>query len=431
MKCVGLVASHFPPSNLAGVHRARLWAQHLHEFGWHPIIITTHWAHLEERLDWELCELLAPELEIIRTQALPTRPVRLIGDAGIRALPWQLSAVRKLLREQRIDFLHITIPSNYSALIGELLYRGRPIPFGIDYQDPWVHVWPDAERKFSKAWLSGKLATVLEPWAVRHASLITGVAESYFSGVLQRNPHLCRQAVIAAMPIGNSARDYQIMARGSRVPYLFDHKDGAVHMIYAGAMLPRAYSVLDRLMAALVCMRTACPEVLSRLRIHFVGTGKSPTDPVGYNILPQARRLGLEGIITEHPKRISYVDVLTHLTYASAVLILGSTEPHYTPSKVYQAVQAKRPLFALLHKASSAVQVIEGSGAGSVVSFSEEALPEPSALAARLKSFICDTGYQAEHVNWSAFEAFSARESSRKLAAALDAALHNFGARCH
>src|SRR6185437_9477631 len=126
--------------------------------GWKPIIVTTHWRYFEELPDWELCELLAADLEIIRTPAMPTRPVRLVGDVGIRALPWHLSVLRRLFRERRIDFLHITVPSFYSALIGALLYRRQPIPFGIDYIDPWVHVGVDTEQRYSKAWISMKLA---------------------------------------------------------------------------------------------------------------------------------------------------------------------------------------------------------------------------------------------------------------------------------
>ena len=245
VKRVALFAAHFPPSNLAGVHRARLWAQHLHEFGWQPIIVTTHWRHYEESLDWELCELLDPDLEIIRTAALPTKPVRVVGDIGVRGFAWHLAALRRLIRERRIEFLHITVPSFYSALLGELAVKDQPIAFGIDYIDPWVHVWPEAERRFSKAWVSMKLGEALEPRAVRQASLITGITEGYYSGVFERNPHLHRQAVAAAMPYGNSARDFEIVARRSREPYLFNPNDGAFHMIYAGAMLPKAYRVLD------------------------------------------------------------------------------------------------------------------------------------------------------------------------------------------
>ena len=53
-------AGHFPPSNLAGVHRSRLWAQHLPEFGWEPIIVTAHSKYYEEKLDPALLKLSIP-----------------------------------------------------------------------------------------------------------------------------------------------------------------------------------------------------------------------------------------------------------------------------------------------------------------------------------------------------------------------------------
>jgi hypothetical protein len=429
MKNVALVAAHFPPSNLAGVHRARLWAQHLHEFGWRPIIVTTHWRHYEESLDWELAELVEGDLEITRTSALPTRPIRVIGDIGMRGLPWHFRAVRRLFQERRIDFLHITVPSFYSATLGQLLYRARPIPFGIDYIDPWVHVLPEAEKRYSKAWISLKLGEALEPWAVRNASLITGVAEGYYAGVLDRNPHLRCQAVYSAMPYGNSARDFQSIRERPRRPYLFDPDDGRFHMVYAGAMLPKGYAVLDRLLESLGCIKRQVPDVAEKLCLHFVGTGKSPDDRTGYNVRPIAQRLGVDDIVSEHPHRIPYVDVLSHLTQSSAILVLGSTEPHYTPSKVYQAVQARRPVFALLHRDSSALSVLEESGAGVVVPLCESELPSSGALAARLASFVRDPGYDPSRVRWARFDAFSAKESARKLAVALDEAWGRFHAR--
>lgn len=425
MKRVALFAAHFPPSNLAGVHRSRLWAQHLHEFGWQPTIVTTHWRYYEEALDWPLSKLVDPELPVIRTKAMPVKPVRLVGDIGIRGFPWHLSELARLFRENRIDFLHITVPSFYSAMLGQMLIRKMRIPFGIDYIDPWVHVWPEAEHVLSKAWISMMLGRALEPRAVRHASLITGVAEGYYAGVLERNPYLKAQAVIAAMPYGNSSRDFELIPPESQKSYLFDPEDGAFHFLYAGAMLPRAYEVLDRLLAALVHIRETKPNDFSRLRIHFVGTGKSPDNPLGHNILPRAERLGLRGTVTEHPQRVPYTDILFHLTKASAALILGSTEPHYSPSKVYQAVQAKRPIFALLHKDSTACQVIRSSGAGVVVGVDELSMSAP-VLAERITSFAVDSGYRPENVRWSEFDAYSSRESARKLALALDEALERF-----
>src|SRR5436305_15253655 len=151
---VALVAAHFPPSNFAAVHRARLWAQYLPEFGWTPTVVTTHWKYYEERLDPDLEMLVPRDLRVIRTRALPTRPVRLVGDIGVRGFWWHYRALRKLAVAREIDFVHITIPSNFSGPLGRLLFRSHGIPYGIDYIDPWVHRWPGVEIPFSRAWAS-------------------------------------------------------------------------------------------------------------------------------------------------------------------------------------------------------------------------------------------------------------------------------------
>lgn len=428
MKTCAIVAPHFPPSNLAGVHRARLLSQHLEEFGWHPVILTTHWRYYEEALDWDLHRLLDPRLEIVHTSALPVRPVRIIGDIGIRGIAWHLSALRKLRRNKKMDFLLITVPSFYSALLGQLMFREAPLPFGIDYIDPWVHIWPEAEVRYSKAWISMKLGELLEPWAVRNASLISGVATGYFQGVLARNPHLEEQAVTAAMPYGFSEYDYTAPVLSTRRPHMFDPDDGGINLVYAGALLPKAHIVLERLLSGVRQLTLDSPEIADRLKIHFIGTGRSPTDPNGYNILPVAERLQVLKFVQEHPARMGYLDVLVHLRNASGIIIIGSSEAHYTPSKVYQAVQARRPVLALLHEASTAVRVLRESGAGSALTLTEDQLPPPAAIASALKSFIL-TPYNPDQVDWTAFQVFSARESARMLASAMDEARQRFTSR--
>ena len=59
--------------------------------------------------------------------------------------------------------------------------------------------------------------------------------------------------------------------------------------------------------------------------------------------------------------------MLIRLENANGVFILGSIEPHYTPSKVYQSVLSGKPIFTILHSASTAVQVLRKSKAGKVL----------------------------------------------------------------
>src|SRR5687768_5300247 len=202
-----IVAPHFPPSNLASVHRSRLLAQHLPKFGWDPIIVTVDHRYYEEQLDWGLAALLPEWLQIERVAALPTKPVRLVGDIGVRGWFHMLIRILHILDTQQVDFLYVTIPSNYAALLGRTVHALRGLPYGIDYIDPWVERAPSRARAFSKAWLTQKLAKFLEPVSVRRAALISGVAERYYEDVLARNPHLRRQSVAVAMPYGGEPAD--------------------------------------------------------------------------------------------------------------------------------------------------------------------------------------------------------------------------------
>jgi len=417
---VALVAGQFPPSNVAAVHRARLWSHYLPEFGWSPIVVTTHWRHYEEHLDPDLEMLVPPELRVIRTRAFSTKPVRLVGDIGVRGFWWHYQALRKLAENKEIDFVHITIPPHFSGPLGRLLFQSHGIPYGIDYIDPWVHRWPGVEIPFSRAWASHQLSRVLEPWSVRDAALITGVATGYYEGMLQRNPDVARRAVTAAMPYGGSERDFEFVRASPRPTFLWNGADGLFHLIYAGALLPAGIGVLEVFLRALAHLRDVAPETARRLRVHFVGTGRSPTDEQGHQVLPRARKAGVEDLVTEHPHRIGYVDTLNHLVQASAVLVLGSTERHYTPSKLFLAVLSRRPVLAVLHEASTAVDMLASARAGRTIVLPEGGTPDPALIAGELQALVERPTYDPNAVDWSAFEAYSARNSARLLAAALD-----------
>ena len=422
-KKVALVAAHFVPSNLAAVHRSRLWSLHLREFGWEPVIVTTHWDHHEEASEFELMELVPQDLKIIRTKALPTRPLRMVGDIGVRGLLWHYRALLDLARAGEVDFIHITIPSNYSALLGRLVWRRTGVPYGIDYIDPWVHPVPRSDQPFTKAWASARMAELLEPWAVKKAALITGINRLYFEGVLRRNPHLHHQAVLAEMPYGGSEKDHEYVRANRKPARLFAAHAGKFNLIYAGAMLPKAYTVLDRLLESIAVLRQKRPQLVREFHLHFVGTGRSPNDPQGFNIRPYIQRHGIDDCVSEYPQRSPYLEVLTHLDAASGILVLGSTEPHYSPSKIFQSIMSRRPVLALLHEQSSAVPILRATNAARVVTLSEKKLPSAQMLASDVEEFIYANEYSEDRVRWDILEKHSARESARILAGALDEAL--------
>jgi hypothetical protein len=425
LKKILLLYPHFPPSNLAGVHRARLFAQHLPSFGWLPTILTVHEDFYEEKLDYNLEKLLPTNLRIEKVNAFSTKKIRLIGDIGLRGFFQLYRKAKQLIKKEHYDFLYIPIPSFYCALLGRLLHSKTKIKYGIDYIDPWVHYFPGSEKIFSRHWFSTMLAKFLEPIALKNASLITGVAEGYYQPVLDRNPHL-KNIITGAMPYGGEAKDHAIIQSLNIQTYLFQKKEHKIQLVYAGAMLPKAYKPLEKIFEAIVTNRL----LFENVEFHFIGTGFSPNDKESYNIKALAEKYGLwKSIIFEYPARIPYLDVLVHLNIADGVFILGSTEPHYTPSKVYQAILSEKSLFAVLHSQSSAVNVIKESNAGLVIDFNGEAELE------KIKNSFCDSflkyksflnSFKNEEVNTDLFKQYSALEVTQKLALLLDKTTLNY-----
>lgn len=419
MKKILIIYPHFPPSNLVGVHRIRLFAQHLPSFDWEPVILTVHEDYYEENKDYDLVKLLPPQLRIVKANAFSITKPRLIGDIGLRAF-WQLyQKGKQLLQNEKFDFLLCSIPSFYCALLGRLLHSTTGIRYGIDYQDPWVHKFPGSNKFFSRHWLSTNIAKILEPVAIKNTSLITGIAESYYNAVIKRNPGL-QKIITGAMPMGGEMKDYEILASLQIKPYLFKKKLNKFLFVYAGAMLPKAYLPLEKIFQAIVDNKNAYEQV----EFHFIGTGKKPNDSTCFSIKPLAEKFGLyNSIVFEYPARIPYLDVLVHLNIADGVFILGSTEAHYTPSKVYQAILAAKPILAVLHQESSAVKNIEDSHAGIVLSYNGES------NVTRINEYFTNVcisffefskSYNNSQIDNNLFQEFSAYAVTKKLAILLD-----------
>jgi hypothetical protein len=416
MKKILIISPHFPPSNLASVHRARLFAAHLPASDWQPVILMVDEKYYEEPLDNQLLQLLPEGLRVEKVKAFRLTKPRLIGDIGLRAFFQLYRRAKEIIKKEKIDFLYIPIPPFYPALLGRWLHASTGIKYGIDYIDPWVHNFPGSNRRFSRHWWSRELAKLLEPVAIKKASLITGVAEGYYKGVRDRNPHLLKTCVFGAMPYGGEQTDQEKIKELSIQPYLFRVKPGVLQLLYAGAMLPKAYAPLEAIFQSI----GEHAEAFRDIEFHFVGTGKTAGDAEGYNIRPMAEKYGLwQTVVFEYPRRIPYLDVLVHLEAADGVFILGSTEPHYTPSKVYQGVLSKKPILAVLNNKSTAVGIIRGSNAGLVLDFDgEEGIPLiRSSFAGVFGEFRKMVGdFDPSRVDMSVFNEFSAQNVTQELA---------------
>ena len=431
-----MVTPHFPPDSSAATHRVRLLAPHLARYGWEPTVVTVEPRDYEGRLEPALLDLVPAHLRVIRCRAWPAHWTRRlgIGDLGLRAIGGLQRACVELLQHERFDALFITIYPTYPALLGPLLKRRFHVPFVLDYQDPWVGAWgqtagPGANgRPDLKSRLTRTVATRLEPVAVRAADAITAVSARIYADVIARNP-AARTVPCEEIPIGGAPLDFEhlrMLPRGNRY---FDAADGRIHLCAVGTLLPRGIETLRAFLGAVARLRDRHPDVYARLRLRFFGTSNQTAPEAARRVLPVAREIGVADCVEEIPARIDYLDALTVLMHASAILLLGSSEPHYTASKLYPALLARRPLLALYHEASSVVTILRTaarSPAVRLITYSDTAPVHEriESIAAALTALLEAPAYDPAAVDFDALDAYSAEALAQRLARVLHRVSH-------
>lgn len=416
-----VLSPHFPPSTVAGVHRARHLAKHLPAHGWRPIVVRADERSYTEPGDPALAELVPADLEQARTSALPARLCRLVGvgDIGLRALPYFRSAIGRLIVAERPRLVFITGAPFYPMLLARGITSRFGLPVVLDFQDPWVSAHGATHSGISKAALAHRLAEALEPLAVRRAAFVTSVSQLQNEEMAARYPWLDRERM-AAIPIGGDPDDFAALRK---VPVagapLLD--PSMINFSYVGTLLPRAAPLFRQLFQALAQVRREAPDLARRLRFNFVGTSNHPGVAAGPRVLPLATQAGVADLVWELPRRLPYLEALSVLANSDVVLLIGSDEPHYTASKIYPALMSGRPYLSLFHSASSAHHILTAAGGGRAVAFADARELEASApLLADATRVLATTPQEIGEVRPEAVEPYLARAIAGRFAGVFD-----------
>jgi hypothetical protein len=94
------------------------------------------------------------------------------------------------------------------------------------------------------------------------------------------------------------------------------------------------------------------------------------------------------------------------------LILPGSDDPQYTPSKVYPYILAGTPLLAVLHDQSGACDVIRSTRAGRVVTFGGSGGAANELYRAWREMLEPSNG--VPETDWQAFEPYTAREMTRR-----------------
>lgn len=414
-----IVSPYFPPSTLAGVHRARHLAKHLPAAGWTPIVLCVDEVYHEERLDRLLATLVPASLEVVKVAALSPRICRPLGFGEISLRAWRplRRALFRLLATRPIGAVLITGSPYYPMLLTAEIKRRFGVPVVLDFQDPWVSAWGAKQPRLSKSGLEHQLSVLLEPKVVRAADFITSVSEIQNAEMTGRYPWLDRSKM-AAIPIGGDPDDYHALRSAPFGNSGFALEPGYFHLSYVGTIWPPVAETVRTLLRAIARLKAQKPVLYPRLRLNFVGTTANPNDAVGYRVLPLAQAEGVDDIVREVPQRLPYLEALSIQANSDAILVLGSDEPHYTASKIYGVLMSGRPYLSLFHRASQAHAFLVRAGGGMAFAFAGKAgLPAlVSPLADAIMRLATDTAPIAPPSR-EAYAPFEARAIAAQYAA--------------
>jgi hypothetical protein len=415
---VMLVAPDFPPSNTAGAHRPRLFAKHLPSFGWTPTVLTIESKQIEGPLDPQLEQLVDPALDVIRTGALPVHPIRVIGDIGLRTLGHHASAIGAATRRGGVDATVLFGPPWFSFVLGPLMKRRFGTPYVVDYIDPWISDWTASHPFPSKGWFYHQAAVAIEPPVLRGAAHVTAVSHGILTDLQARYPWL-DSAKMTAMGYGAEPDDLAASARLGVEPPDFREGGDEVTMCFTGAMQPNGGELLRAVLRAVGDLHASESPLGRRIRLRSYGTSNLSWGHDRYSVMPVARELGVEAVVSELPQRVPYLQAMAVLRACDIVLVMGSSDQYYHASKLYPAIVSGRPILALCHSASSIRTVVDETGAGITVTFDDVA--ELSERTGEIRGAIETLAARGPRTPDAAkIERFTARASTAKLARILD-----------
>src|SRR6266404_5370375 len=298
MKRVVIIGADFAPSGLPPATRIRFFAKHLPEFGWEPIVLTTKPEYYDWKTDPENECLLPESLRVVRTEAWRSAWTRRIGigDVGMRSLWYHWKALKRLCKENQIDLIFLPVPPSVPMVLGRLAYRKFGIPYVVDFIDPWVteYYWKLPKDERPPKWpLAYGMSRLLEPFALKKVSHITGVSQGTTDSVIRRYARLSA-ADATEIPYGAEPDDFLYLRDHPRQNPIFNKHDGLFHLSYVGACIRGMYPTVRALFEAVRHGLDSRPEVFSRLRLHFVGSSYSHNGGAPARVEEIARELGIE-----------------------------------------------------------------------------------------------------------------------------------------
>ena len=357
------------------MQRVRMSLPYYERSGWDVVVLAVSAEDVAATQEPELNATVPANCRITRCRTRCWNWLRFVGcgTLGWRAW-WPLfRAGRRLLRNEHFDLVYFSNTQFLTFFLGPIWRWLCGVPYAIDIQDPWLtdaYDQPNAPRppggwKYRIAWWIAKLA---ESPVYRHAAGFISVSPRYLTDLQARYPWFGRKPQ-THIPFGFAPDDYRLaQTMHTSVMALRQAPDERI-LLYTGAagpMLPHAANIL---FAALAQLRQQAPSQTNRLRLHFVGTRYVSNTDAQPCLLPIAAGYGVADLVREVPYRLGQLDSLRLLDQADILLLPGSVDPAYSPSKIYAYWFASKPILGVVRAGSQLQSLLSAMGGACTVTF--------------------------------------------------------------
>jgi hypothetical protein len=399
-----LVAYHFPPFGFSsGVQRTLKNVQYLPEFGWTPMVLTTHpRAYPSTRYD-QLNEVPAGVV-VKRAFCFDTARHLAIGPHYFRSLAipdrwvtWWVSGVwsgLSLIRRYRPDVIWSTYPIATAHLIARTLHKLTNVPWVADIRDSMT------EENYPKDPTQYRVVKWLEERVIRESNVTvftTPGAARIHRGRYPDVPAPRFRVIENGYDEENFERAASAVRANERRPYLTLLHSG---ILYPGERDTRPFfgAVSDLKGRGLVSEQD--------LRIVLRATAHDEYQAA------QIAHYGVGDIVKLEPE-IGYEAALAEMQSVDGLLIFQAANcNHLIPAKLYEYLRARRPILALSDHAGDTAALLSKVGVGTVTP-----LDNRERIAADLFEFIAAVRESHAPVATLAdVRHYSRRERARELA---------------
>lgn len=374
MKTVLLVSPRFPPLNAADHQRVRTMIPHLRGLGWEPVVLALETEPELGAQESELAVALDAQARVVRVRPVPLRFARLAGvsSLGARGFVALRRGGAKLIRELRPAAALFSTTEFLTWPLGPQWRRRFGLPYVLDWQDPWSSTYyddhPDVPRPGGRLKYGAQqwLARWLEPSVAGNAAHHVTVSRAYGEALRRRYAGL---APVTEIPFAASLDDFALAARqpattpAPRPRYWLCAGRGGEDLEFSLGCLFKAFAKA----------RERQPQRWADLALWFVGTSYAAAGRERGTVAALAARCGVADQVVEMPQRVGYLEALRLMRGAEALLVPGSDDPGYNPSKLLGCVSSGRPVLGILHAASPAHAMAQALAGAVLVPFSREA----------------------------------------------------------